>query len=54
MDTFHDCQQCHGPYRWLPISSWPDSDRANPRLVAIEVCRDCGHYRRIHQPSDQT
>jgi rRNA maturation endonuclease Nob1 len=38
MDTFHDCQRCHGPYRWLPLQS-------------VEVCRDCGHVRRIHQTS---
>ena len=34
MDTFHDCQRCHGRYLWL-------------RVLGIEVCRDCGHKRKI-------
>ena len=41
IDEQASCRRCYGPYRYFP-------------KLGYEMCEDCGHIRRIHQPSVQT
>ena len=63
MDTVHRdigyrCPVCYGSVGWLSnakCSTWTlFGEPADPRLLGIEICRDCGHVRRIHQPATPT